>query len=185
MLIGGLARAGKSTFAATLAHELKRRGLEVAVVSLDRWILPPDKRGQGVEARFDLRRAAGDLAVWLGGGALDQALPFYDRHARATVPKGPPVQLSGEGVLILEGVPALMAEFPTTRRAHRLFIGSAEEQRGRRVVDDLQARGGIDDPQSVYDSRTRDESPPVLASAETADVHISIDDLMTMRENLQ
>lgn len=182
ILIGGLARSGKSTLAAVLAHELKGAGFETARIALDRWILPPALRGEGVEARFDLAAATAALAPWLAGGPLEAVVPFYDRHARASLPDASPLGLSERGVLIVEGVPALLAAFPTARRVHRLFVETAEPERARRVIEDLRVRGGVEDPNLCYEARTRDESPPVTASAATADLRLTLDDIMTPRE---
>lgn len=178
ILIGGLARTGKSSFASALAHELRGAGLSAASLSFDRWILPQDQRGEGVEQRFDLAGAARTLEPWLAGGALDAAAPFYDRHRRRMIADGPRLSVPADGVLVLEGVPALLASLPTRRRVVRVFVQADEAARADRVKADLRARdatlGGAG-ADAVYEGRCRDESPLVLASADRADLRLTLD----------
>jgi histidinol-phosphate phosphatase family protein len=179
VLVGGLARSGKSTFASVIAHELRKSGVAATSISLDRWLLPEGSRGSGVEGRFDLSGAAADLATWFAGGPLQAAPPFYDRYRRETSAPGPAVELPKDGVLILEGVPALMGRWPTMRCIIRIFVDSAEAARADRMVSDLNARSLEvgDAALPIYESRSRDESPQVLRSAESADYRVDLDDV--------
>ena len=67
VLIGGLARVGKSSFAQVLAWELRLNGKRAVVISLDRWIRDFERRGPGVIERFDLDLAEETLRSWLAG----------------------------------------------------------------------------------------------------------------------
>lgn len=179
ILIGGLARSGKSTLASVLAHELRARGLTVQALSLDRWLCTPDARGPGVLGRFDLVAAIEALGPWLRGGALRAYPPFYDRFTRTSLSEGPAVELPAEGVLILDGVPALTVPFATERTLHRLYIEADEGERSQRVIADLGRRGHSPEAaRATFQDRSRDETPIIAESAGAADVRLTIDDIL-------
>jgi histidinol-phosphate phosphatase family protein len=169
VLIGGLARSGKSGLAATLRTELRLRGLAATSLSLDRWLLPDDKRGEGLTGRFALDEMRENLAPWLAGGAADIALPFYDRMKR-TRKAGDTIALTQETVLILEGVPALLLPSLGDRRCHKVFVQAEEPGRHARVVDDLVARNLASEgaAEQIYRARQQDEAAQILAAADRA-----------------
>lgn len=175
ILVGGQARAGKSTFAATLAHELRRSGRPAEVVGLDRWIRADGERGDGVQGRYDLAAAAAALAPWLAGGALMAPAPFYDRFRRMSH-VGDRVAASAGAILIVEGVPALLPFLPTTsRKIWRISVGSDETGRRVRVASDLVARrlASPEAARALVDARVRDEGSVVAAAP--ADISVDLD----------
>jgi len=179
VLIGGLARSGKSTLASVVRHELDARGLRCQGLSLDAWIRPEAERRPGVGGRFDLAAATDALGPWLDGGDLRFSPPFYDRFSRRTH-VGEPIGLAKDDVLLLEGVPALFAEFATSRRIHRVHVQADEDQRAQRVIDDLIARGS--DPaaaRTIYEQRMADEAPLVAQSARSASHTLSLDSILS------
>jgi histidinol-phosphate phosphatase family protein len=166
ILVGGLARSGKTGLAATLRTLLRRRGMVASSVSLDRWLRPTNERLPGVLGRYAIDDALRALEPWLAGGAAEIALPFYDRLTR-TVRPGEPLTLASDGVLILEGVPALMlGDTAGARRVRRVFVDAHESVRRERVVADLVRRGLADEDAArlVYEDRQSDEAPLVIAS---------------------
>ena len=173
VLVGGPARSGKSTIAAVIRRELRRRGCSCERLALDRWIRPPAERGEGVLGRFDLAETQERLAPWLAGGAARFNAPEYDRDTRARK-FGPAVRLAPDAVLVLEGVPALLAEWPTDRPVMRIHVEADAEVRRRRVVEDLLTRGLADAEEAsrVHRERERDEVAPVQAAAARADLVI-------------
>jgi histidinol-phosphate phosphatase family protein len=175
VLLGGPARLGKSTLAATLAAALREAGRTVRLVALDRWIRPAELREPGLRGRFDLEAALQALAPWLSGGAAAPALPVYDRVRRTTL-AGPAVDLPADAVLILEGVPALLLAPATTRRVHRVAVTGDEAARHARVIADLQARGS--DPVEaarIAAARSGDELPEVTAVTDSAQTVLNLD----------
>ncbi|MCK8785173.1 HAD-IIIA family hydrolase [Roseomonas sp. NAR14] len=178
VLVGGLARSGKSTLAATLAAELRARGRRALTVAMDRWIRPPAERRPGVLGRFDLDAMLAALEPWLAGGDAAPELPFYDRFTRTTRAAGK-VALDADTVLILEGVPALLLDPSTSRRVHRLHVASDESVRRDRVIGDLVARGaGPDEAARIYDARAADETPVVLAARAAAERELRVDGIL-------
>ena len=164
VLVGGLARSGKSTLAGVLRAELMARNLSATIISLDRWIRPEALREPGVLGRFDLQEARAALSDWLAGAAAQLDVPEYDRCTR-TRKAGGRVPLSKDGVLILEGVPALLGDWPTPRNVQRIYMNADESLRRDRVIDDLISRGLADTYTAVevYAQRQADEAVDVTA----------------------
>lgn len=178
VLVGGLARSGKSTLAGVLKGELRRRGLSVESISLDRWILPTAERGSGVQGRYALAEARAGLADWLGGRDSMLSLPAYDRRRRARVDGGR-LSLAKDTVLILEGVPALLDAWPTPRATRRLYVEADEGARRARVIADLVDRRLADAAQAadIYRQRQADEAALIEATRACADRILSLDSL--------
>ncbi len=176
VLIGGPARAGKSTAAAVIADALRRRGQKAAVVSLDRWIKSAERRAPGLFGRFDLDAARAALGPWLAGESIDAIAATYDRQTRRAGPLAPLVVGANE-ILILEGVPALAAAFETKRITHRCFLEADEPLRAERVLRDLLARGaaGPEEAARTHEARLADEYGPVLATKASAQWVFSLD----------
>ncbi|MDM0108308.1 HAD-IIIA family hydrolase [Variovorax sp. J22R24] len=176
VLIGGLARSGKSTIAGVLKSELLKRGVGAKTVSLDRWLRPESERQPGLLGRFALEEARHDLEGWLAGGATDKEIPSYERLRRSRGRPGRMV-LESDTVLILEGVPALLADWQGPRRIWRLYVEASETPRRARVEADLIARGLADGPEAAqcYEQRQEDETPLVSASRAAADHVLDLD----------
>ena len=178
VLIGGLARSGKSTLAAVLEGELRGRRMLVKKLSMDRWIFPGQTMDLASSVDLLWTSCRTFLTGWLAGEGLDATAPFYDRLRRRRV-DGERIRLNPDGVLILEGVPALLLDVATERRSIRLFMQTAESGRARRVIDDLRDRGADRTAANeIYEQRFFDEVPPVVQSAEAAKVRLSLDDLL-------
>lgn len=181
VLVGGLARSGKSTIASVLKSELLARKLYAQVLSLDRWLRPATERGEGVLGRYALEEVQEDLKDWFEGVATDADLPSYDRKVRD---RGLPERtvLAQDSVLILEGVPALLANWRSKRRTWRLHIEADEASRRVRVEADLIARGLADAPGAAqaYAQRQQDETPLVAAKRDTADGVLDFDSIFSM-----
>jgi histidinol-phosphate phosphatase family protein len=175
VLIGGLAKQGKSTLASMLRHRLQRGGVAAEVVSLDGYLRDLADREPGVEGRFDLDAVLADLAGWLGGmegGVVD--IPLYDRFRRTRYPAPQSMLLDRQTVVILEGVPALLLRPVTPRPVLRLFLDSPEGDRRDRVVADLVRRGAeAGEAAATYAARQLDEAPLIERSAALATLRLS------------
>ena len=180
VLIGGLAKAGKSTFARALAAELRAQGQTAAVISLDRWIRAIGERGCGVLGRFDLALALETLMPWLEQtGSLRVQLPIYDRKARRRAEHHDDFALAADAVLILEGVPALAMSLAGTRRAHRIHVEADETGRRSRVLADLIWRGSNPaEADATYAQRMRDETVVVEAARLSAHDVVKLDAIL-------
>ncbi|UPJ41130.1 HAD-IIIA family hydrolase [Bradyrhizobium sp. 40] len=183
ILVGGPARSGKTTLTGVLKRELRSRGLNVQSLSLDRWILPEADRGTGVYGRYGIAEAQASLLGWLEGSGCELSLPGYDRSKRLRV-EGGNLKLSKESILILEGVPALLADWPTARSTRRLYVTGDEDARRTRVIDDLVDRGLATPQQAVgiYNERQADEVELVEAGRSFSDVVLSLDAIVSGRK---
>lgn len=173
ILIGGPARTGKSLLAGVMRRELRRAGHACERIALDRWLRAEGARGEGVEGRFDLPSARDLLDPWLEGGALDGLAPCYDRKLRLTRCQSR-LSATAEATVVLEGVPALLSAWLTSRPVLRIHVDAADDLRKQRVVDDIVARG-LGDPamaERVYDARERDEVALVRSVASGADLQV-------------
>lgn len=180
VLVAGLARSGKSTLAGVIGSELRLKGVKAQVVALDRWIRPVAERRPGVLGRYDMEALLATLGPWLEGGELQDApTPFYDRFQRTST-KGLPLSLAADEVLVLEGVPALSVQIPTTRRVWRVFVEADEAARAARMQSDYRARTGesAKAARQAYDARSSDETPVVQAGRASAQIILSLDTLV-------
>lgn len=182
VLVGGAARAGKSTTSAALAWQLRGRGIDTRVLPIDRYLVSAADRGDGgVLSRYDIDILLRDLRPWLDGGAANLSPPWYDRWARTSQPDPEIMTLGADTVLILEGVPALLMTLRARRQERRVFVETDLASRSARVVADLQARGMSQvDAEATDRSRDQDELHLVLASAKSAQFTLNPDAALTL-----
>ena len=175
LLIGGRGRSGKSSWASIFREALASRGLGVAVLPLDAWLLPGDARGPGgVLARFDLP-AIESLAAKLASRseAMEVVLPGYDRLTREVFRSGEVQRIQPEDVVIVEGVPALVLESLRATAAACFYVDCPEEIHRRRFWREYRWRGlAEEEVAALYASRETDEHPLISASAAFADYRI-------------
>lgn len=174
IVIGGLARSGKSTLAAVLAEALRGRGLAAALLCSDRWLRPADQREAGVLGRHDMAAlaAAVDQALVPGGDGLRLEVPVYDKKARGPARQTEIIAIAAGATLIVEGVAAL-ALVPAWRerlaaagrRVHVLFVDSDEAERHQRILREYARRRETPEAaEAIYRSRQADETPVILAA---------------------
>lgn len=166
VLIGGLARAGKTTWARALRDSFEGRNLSTVTLSLDDWLKDDSEREPGVHGRYDLA-AVRELLAKLSDatGPVEASVPIYDRFARKrigertlTIPRG--------AFVICEGVPALALDAP---RAIRLFAATGEERRRERFESYYRWRGESPGIETYWIQRARDETPAVVELCGTAE----------------
>ena len=171
VLVGGPARAGKSTVARRLAELLEAAGSEATVVSMDGWLRPVAQRPEGTGAlqRYDITALLNWLQPLLQGNRRHWLqVPVYDRKARSTRP-GPLRTIAPDAVLIVEGVPALMVPTLRDAAAVRLHIDVNDDSRLERLLTDYAWRGAAnDDVLARLQQREHDEVPATRASASFA-----------------
>ncbi|NRA06515.1 MAG: HAD-IIIA family hydrolase [Myxococcales bacterium] len=175
LLIGGLGRSGKSSWASIFREALACNGLDAVVLPLDAWLLPGNARGPGgVLARFDIP-AIESLAAKLASRseAMEVALPGYDRLTREVFPSGEVQRIGPEDVVIVEGVPALALESLRVTAAACFYVDCPEEVHRRRFWREYRWRGlPEEEVEALYAGRETDEHPLISASAAFADRRI-------------
>lgn len=180
VLIGGLARAGKSYAAQVLKEVLHSLGRQAYVVSLDCWLKPKSERaeGVGVRERFDLAAAAATISTVAGSDSrIVLAEPLYDRlggnagHQRIEHSVGP------DDVLIVEGVPALlMDELLALPDVMKIYMEIPLEIRNERLNQDYVWRGTpAEQKAATLAARELDETPIIEQSRIVADYVIGPD----------
>ncbi|MDZ5650629.1 HAD-IIIA family hydrolase [Nitrospirillum sp. BR 11828] len=178
VLIGGLARAGKSLLAQCLSLRLGQSGRASVVVGLDSWLKSRDQRGVGVLGRYDMD-AAHQALMALARRAAPVTPPRYDVWTQTSHPGREAVTLAPDDILIVEGVPALTQPAWRALATRRLYVATDEAGRRRRFHAEYRRRGWSEEAiESTYEDRLRDERPLVLASRAHADAEITLDGLL-------
>jgi uridine kinase len=174
VLIGGLARAGKSFAAQVLKELLLVLGLEAHVVSLDGWLKPKNQRseGNGVCERYDLMTASSEILA-ITRSKIRETLQerLYSRVARIDCNQTIEHSIGPEDILIVEGVPALlMNELNTLPKTVKVFVDIVPAIRTERLSKDYEWRGQQSDQiANMLASRELDETPVVTQSRSVAD----------------
>jgi len=140
VLIGGLARAGKSYAAQVLKELLHVLGFHAHVISLDGWLKPKSERieGSGVRQRFDLPAASVAIeAATCSKSRVVLVEPLYDRFSRDASTQLIEHSVGPNDVLIVEGVPALlMDDLLGLPGVLRVYIDVANDTREKRLKQD-------------------------------------------------
>jgi histidinol-phosphate phosphatase family protein len=179
VLIGGLSRAGKSTAAQVLKEMLRASGRTAHVVSLDSWLQPKEHRAEsgGVVARYRLDAAA-DTLLSVAKSTHFCVLPVtvYDPLSRNMLSLRVPMGIAPDHILIVEGVPALLASPLRDHARLRLFVHISETERERRLRDYYCRRGYAESAiAALIASRHEDEGAAVLESRRWADHVLTMD----------
>ena len=174
VLIGGLARAGKSFAAQVLKELLHAFGRKAHVISLDGWLKPKDQRseGTGVCDRYDLTAASAAITAVVHSRTREvlQEL-LYDRVARIAGPMAIEHSIGPEDILIVEGAPALlMNKLNSLPDIVKVFVHIAPATRTKRLSKDYVWRGLPAEQHAIrLAMREVDETPVVTQSRSVAD----------------
>jgi histidinol-phosphate phosphatase family protein len=173
VVIGGLARTGKSSAAQVLREILTARGRIVHVLPLDSWLKPAAERteGTGVAARYDVDAMLATVTPLLGSQAsVVLELPVYDRARRAAYKRLVPMAIEPDDLIVIEGVPALLIDALTQAPGVRVHLDMPEAARVAHVRTDYRWRGETDEAVDArLASRADDETAPVQAARARAD----------------
>ena len=175
VLIGGLARSGKSTFASALAWILRRAfGTNATPISLDGWVTPVEQRRNGtVVDRFNVRGIELAFASALTHGGKVE-VPLYDRQRRRP-DKTSTVAMEPSDILILEGVIALLLKLPDAKRVVRIYVVRNEDIRYETMATDYRSRGFTDKEfTALYMERQEDEVPIISQTRGAADFIVEL-----------
>lgn len=174
VLVGGLARAGKSFAAQVLKELLYALGREAHVISLDGWLKPKGERaeGAGVCERYELATAS-TLISNLARSSTREILqePLYDRVSRTAGALMIEHSVGPEDILIVEGVPALlMDELIGLPHIVKVYVDSIPSNRTERLSKDYIWRGQTKDQfEATFAMRELDEAPVIVQSRYSAD----------------
>lgn len=174
VLIGGLARAGKSYAAQVLKELLHVLGFYAHVICLDGWLKPKSERiaGSGVGERFDLDAASAAIrAATCSKSRVVLVEPLYDRYSRDAGTQLIEHSIGPNDLLIVEGVPALlMHDLLGLPGVMRVYIDVARDTREKRLRQDYAWRGfSVEEQLAMLAQRELDETPIVEQSRINAD----------------
>lgn len=174
ILIGGLARSGKSFAAEVLRELLGNFDITAHVISLDGWLKERMQRqeGAGVCDRYKLSEAA-KIIIEIMNSKSRQLLiePIYDRVTGVSGSITIEHSIGPEDILIVEGVPALLInELTTDKNSLNVYIDVKASLRQERLYKDYNWRGiDSDKINKILKSREFDEIPQVVDSRKIAD----------------
>jgi D,D-heptose 1,7-bisphosphate phosphatase len=157
ILVGGIARSGKSSLAAYLKLKLRQDGRKVLTIELDNWILPESKRDEckNVYDRFQLHKIETDVQQILAG--INCTVMTYPNHSERKSKKID-YKYTGQDVVIIEGVVALSSEFIRSLSQWKLFVDISEELHFRRIKSYYHWRGkSPEEINKLYSERLTDE----------------------------
>jgi histidinol-phosphate phosphatase family protein len=168
VLIGGLARSGKSTLASALALLLRQSSQSALVVSLDNWLKSAAARVPGLLGRYDM--ASAEEAVSKLVARRSVVCPAYDPMTRSSHPEHIRLDAGPDDVLIVEGCPALLSDRLRAIATLTVYVECSEERRRERFVSEYRRRGmAADAIEALYASREMDEHTVIRESANVAD----------------
>lgn len=170
-LVGGPARAGKSSVSRVMAELISATGRTVHIISLDGWLLPEEKRveGTGVLNRYDMASAVCLLLPLMTTNKRHWIhVPEYERKNRTLGTKAP-ISIGPDDFLIVEGVTALIENPLIIFACVRMFINVDDEIRFRRLKEEYAWRGEKSESiERRITSREYDELPIIKDSAKNA-----------------
>lgn len=172
IIIGGAARAGKSLLAGIMKEALAEAGLSSRILRLDAWIVDCRDRSEHgtVRDRFDYAAIVAFLREVDARRGVPVPIPGYDRYSGHKSAPGT-FLLEPDGVLIVEGVPALDVTRDERAESLRIYVSMAEPRRKELFFREYEARGRArTDVEALYERRRHDEAPIVEETASLADV---------------
>lgn len=176
--IGGLARSGKSTLASTLARELRLRGMKVAVIQLDRWLLPKDQRQPGVLGRYEMAEivSAVQKAHSRQEGEVALCLPVYSRRRKTRLTITRELALQPGTVVLWEGTVALELARLTGFSECTIQVETDSAARWTRFERFYRLRGlEAEDISATWSERQRDEHPVLENLGKEAAYRVNLD----------
>jgi histidinol-phosphate phosphatase family protein len=174
VLIGGLARSGKSFAAQVLKELMSALGRTAHIVSLDGWLHPANIRleGTGVCSRYDIIAASKEIIKVVNSDSRIQLTELlYDRINRTAGPLKIHHSIGTSDTLIVEGVPALLMDnLNSLPDVVKIFIDIESTTRLQRISKDYTMRGKSSEfIKNIHSSREIDETPIVMKSRDCAD----------------
>lgn len=154
LLLAGPSSSGKTTTSRLLCEELRERGHEATVLSLDDFYRNPEDPAYPRDDEGDLDFEAPDsIDIGLVHDCIEAILegqtypaPRFDFHAHRRAPEPQPLSVPEGGVLIVEGLhalnPRLVAGLPQDR-LFRLFISvstNVTDDKGGRILSGRRVR---------------------------------------------
>ncbi len=171
--IGGIAKSGKSNFAAYLGYKFTRHGLRVLKVELDNWILPEDQRDKckNVYDRFRINDLVSDLKGLLAGRKI--TLLSYPNHPERE-PQPLEYNYNSEDIIIIEGIVALSKEELRGISDLKIYLRIDDHAFRTRIKEYYYWRGKNDgEIEKLLEKRKKDEYQLIEKESKFADFVIN------------
>jgi histidinol-phosphate phosphatase family protein len=165
IVVGGLSRSGKSTFANVLKYLLQGKGKKAHVISIDRWLKSDNDRTEGVLGRYDIDTFLSFIKNIKNTGIVSSIyhLPGYHKLRKEKKEFVETMEYSKNDVMIIEGNIALQIEYIASLSRQKFLITLNEESRKERVIKEYLIRGLTSElANNIYVNRQTDESPFIL-----------------------
>ena len=176
ILIGGLARSGKTTWSQIIKETLEANTTKnIHKIRLDSWLTPQNEgKKSDVLKRYDMQSINAFVkTINQKKNKFIVNLPIYDRIKREHSSKTINHIIEPQDIVILEGVPALYIENNTTDD-FSFFVECDESLRKDRMQADYKWRKtNVENFNKIYNSREIDESPIIKQSKIRADAIIT------------
>ena len=174
VLIGGLARAGKSFAAQVLKELLYALGYPAHVISIDGWLKPKEQRSEsvGVSNRYDITTLSNLLTIVMASKSREMLQePVYDRISGNSGHISIEHSIGPNDIIIVEGVPALLMQpLIDLPNSLRVYVDISQDIRSERLLRDYEWRGqNIETIVATLAMRDLDETPIVVQSKSSAD----------------
>ncbi|NVK29335.1 MAG: HAD-IIIA family hydrolase [Flavobacteriia bacterium] len=169
VLVGGQSRSGKSSFVSEMMYRLVQDGIQSIRLPLDQWVLPKSERGEveDVKRTYRLEKLKNDIKTFTSGGSIQ--IPGYADHPERMA-FGIHVGWTGEPIIFVEGVPALIDEEMAELGSWKVFMETSEETRKRRFERFYEWKGREDSEiQDLYTSRFAGEYEIIAQGRKFAD----------------
>jgi histidinol-phosphate phosphatase family protein len=166
IIIGGLSRSGKSTFASVLYYALKDCNKRSHIISIDRWLKNEFDRKPGVIGRYDILEFE-EFINKINNIKEDTTffLPAYNKIKREKINNIEKILISKDDIIIIEGTISLGLNITSKNKLHKYYIHLDETYRKKRVLNEYQLRGyNFENASQIYIDRQIDEFPIINKS---------------------
>ncbi len=141
--VSGYSKTGKSTVSQALKDQLLSANIVTEVFSLDRWLLPLNKRGNSVDSRYDIK-AIIDFIKKINNqrkNTVKYSLPNYNKILNAPCTSKEVVPVNKNSILIFEGVIAgyIANIFPKSN--NHIYLSRDNSLRKNAQMVDYKSRG--------------------------------------------
>jgi histidinol-phosphate phosphatase family protein len=173
VLIGGLARCGKSSLAQIFCECAQQHKKNVKIFSMDNWLIPENKRSTtgGVLDRFNMESIVDFVCLIKDANTkIKYSVQQYDRLTKSFNSEPFLVRIEKDDIVIIEGVPALCDNQLLEISDLSFYIDCDEKARKYKMLRDYLWRGlSKDQFEILYTRREKDEHSVIRKSMKNAD----------------
>jgi len=177
IVIGGLARSGKSFLAQVIREQLEHRKKQTHIICFDNWLLPENERAKtgNVINRFNFNSAVDFVRSLNKNSEITVPILQYDRKKKGYFTKPTIINIQKDDAIILEGVPALYKQDVFSKADISFYMECDENERKIRMEKDYSWRG-LNGKQfnKLYMSRKVDEHDIIRGTKNNADFVLQI-----------